>query len=109
MIKEEILALPIYPKYLVETNGNEIVHSSAVYVHYDVGDYVEVLLQPVKNMHITCKGVTKEMFLEQHLKHCLIISKYAEITSDFREWLPCVARLDKKDPDFTHTLHYTYP
>ena len=106
---EEILKLPIFPKYLVEIDGNEIKHSSAVYVHYDKEECVEVLLQPVVNLHILCKGVTKQMFLEQHLKHCLIISKYANITSDFRELLPCVDTLLKQDKDFLHTLHYQYP
>lgn len=109
MRKEEIVALPIFPKYLVETVGNEIKHSSAVYVHYEKDDCVEVLLQPVVNLHITCKGVTKEMFLEHHLRHCLIVSKYANITSDFRDWLPCVDIIAKDNPDFLHILHYTYP
>lgn len=109
MTKEKILALPIFPKYLVETEGNEIKHSSAVYVHYEKEDCVEVLLQPVLNTHIICKGVKKEMFLESHLKHCLMVSKYAIITSDFINWLPCVDTLYKDSPDFLTSLHYHYP
>jgi hypothetical protein len=109
MEKKDILALPIFPKYLVEIVGNEIRHSSAVYVHYEKEKCVEVLLQPVLNTHIVCKGIKKEMFLESHLRHCLIVSKYAIITPEYREQLPCIDTLFKDSLDFLDTLHYTYP
>lgn len=109
MEKEDILALPIFPKYLVETFGNEVRHSSAVYMHYDKEECVEVLLQPVVNTHIMCKGVKEQFFLESHLKHCLMFSKYGIITPEHREQLPCIDILLKEDKDFLHILHYQYP
>ena len=109
MLKEKVRTLPVFPKYLVETFGNEIRHSSAVYVHYDKKDSVEVLLQPVVNSHIVCKGVSKEMFIEHHLKGCLMVSKYAIITPEYRELLPCIDTIFKNDPDFLQILHRQYP
>ena len=109
MSKDFIKQLPIFPKYLVETNGNEIKHTSAVYVHYDQEKHVEVLLQPVVNLHVVCKGVTKEMFMEHHLKSCLMVSKYAIITPKYRELLPCVDTISKDAPDFLQILHRQYP
>ena len=109
MEKKDILALPIFPKYLVETVGNEVRHSSAVYVHYDKEKCVEVLLQPVINTHITCKGVKEQFFLESHLKHCLMVSKYAIVTPEYKELLPCIDTIFKSDANFLEILHYTYP
>ena len=109
MTRQEILALPIFPKYLVETFGNEVRHSSAVYMHYDKEKCVEVLLQPVVNTHIMCKGVKEQFFLDSHLKHCLMFSKYGIVTPEHRELLPCIDTIFKDSPDFLHTLHYTYP
>jgi hypothetical protein len=109
MTRQEILALPIFPKYLVETFGDEVRHSSAVYMHYDKEKCVEVLLQPVVNTHIMCKGVKEQFFLDSHLKHCLMFSKYGIITPEHRELLPCIDTMFKDSPDFLHTLHYQYP
>jgi hypothetical protein len=109
MEKADILALPIFPKYLVETFGNEVRHSSAVYMHYDKEKCVEVLLQPVVNTHIMCKGVKEQFFLESHLKHCLMFSKYGIVTPEYREELPCIDTLFKDNSDFLHILHYQYP
>ena len=109
MEKEDILELPIFPKYLVETFGNVVRYSSAVYVHYDKEKCVEVLLQPVVNQHVVCRGVTKQMFVEHHLKSCLMVSKYALITPEYKRELPCIDTIFKSNSDFLNILHYTYP
>lgn len=109
MEKSEILKLPIFPKYLMEIIGNEIKYSSAVYVHYDNEKHVEILLQPVVNTHIICKGIKNHVFLESHLKHCLILSKYAIITPEYKETLPSIDIIFKNDKDFLDILHYKYP
>jgi len=109
MNKARISELPIFPKYLVENYENVFRYSSAVHVHYDKEDCVEVLLQPVVNQHVVCKGVTKQMFVEHHLKGCLMVSKYAIITPEYRELLPCIDTISKEDPNFLETLHRKYP
>jgi hypothetical protein len=78
-------------------------------MHYDKEKCVEVLLQPVVNTHIMCKGVKEQFFLESHLKHCLMFSKYGIVTPEYREELPCIDTLFKDNPDFLHILHYQYP
>ena len=109
MNKEDILELPIFPKYLVETFGNVVRYSSAVHVHYDKEKCVEVLLQPVVNQHVVCRGVTKQMFIDHHLKSCLMVSKYAMITPEYKRELPCIDTVFKSNSDFINILHYTYP
>lgn len=109
MTTKTILSLPVFPKFLEELEDKEITYSSVVYVHYQKGSDVEILLQPVVNTYIVPLGLRKKQFLEKHLKNCLMISKYAMVTPEHRELLPCVDTLSMEHEDFLNTLHYAYP
>jgi len=109
MEKEEILDLPIFPKYNTSLELNQITFRSAVHCHYDKGNCIEVYLQPVISVYLTRVAKDRQMLLEDHLKQCLVISKYIETTSDTFQILPCVDTLFREDSQFTHKLHTLYP
>jgi hypothetical protein len=109
MEKEEILDLPIFPKYNTSLEVNQITFRSAVHCHYDKGNCIEVYLQPVISVYLTRVAKDRQMLLEDHLKQCLVISKYMETTSDTFQILPCVDTLFREDSQFTHKLHTLYP
>ena len=109
MEPREILELPIFPKHNIVVTDDEVQYSSAVYLHYDKERCVEVLLQPVVHTFILSKGVNKQKFLEHHLKHCLVVSKYTIVSPEYKEQLPCIDTIFKDNPNFLSILHNTYP
>lgn len=111
MKPEDVLSLPLFPKWeLNELLEDTILIESAVYVHLDCGETVEVYLQPVSSEFVVSKKRTKEMaYVEEHLSTCLRVSKYCNMTPGYAKMLPLVATLDKRDKYFLHDLHYEYP
>ena len=109
MEKSKILLLPIFPRYREIVVDNVVHYSSAVYVHYGTEECVEILLQPVVNTGILQGRFDKQLLLENHLRECLRISKYIDVSIDYREELPCIDKVFKTDKEFTNLLITKYP
>ena len=109
MKKQDILDLPIFPEYKLEICDREIKYSSSVYVHYEKEKCVEILLQPVISDFRALKRTNRQELLNNHLRSCLMISKYAIITLEHKELLPCIDTVFKVDEHFLDIIHNTYP
>jgi len=109
MNKEDIKNLPIFPEVVEEWEDTLMTLSSAVYVHFESDDMVEVYKFPVVEAYTKNPKETKQMAINRFLISCLRISKYAIITEEMTKGLPLIEVLYKSDNHFLDKIHYKYP
>jgi hypothetical protein len=101
--------IPLFPKYKESRDKNIFTLKSNIYLHKDAFSFVEVYTYTVESSFILEKLTQKASIREAHLKECLRMSKYLDISSLEEQQLSLVDTLDKTSEDFLCNLHYQYP
>ncbi len=107
LTKEYIVSLPSFPAYKETKVEDVVLYESTVYVHLENAFKVDVYKVPVLSRYRFSR-VTKP-FLEDHLKRCLVTSKYMLVTHETVKDYPMVDSLHKFHHDFEFNLYNKYP
>lgn len=115
LTKENIEALPVFPAYetfkeVLETGETEVTLMSGIYVHKDVLLKVEVYKRPIiTTFKKKFRKADYQKQVDTHLKQCLVVSKYGDITPKLLNTLPLIDTIEKYSTDFDYKLFNLYP
>ncbi len=113
--KHKALAMPVFPKYREKVSKGEglVSFESTVYAHLERFSRIDVYVIPVITTYLSKKITAKDKqhFLDEHLKRCLVISKYFKNTEENLAIYPIIDSISKEQPeiDFLTELHTKYP